>query len=184
MRYFFIDLGAYTGDSFLQFMARTDLPVPPQEFEVYLVEPNPNMFTVLDKMFQSFDNINEIIKAAAWIGDGEADFAVDTNDLAYGSTLMSSKKEIWDKFAKQKVETFNFSRWITQFKNDYVIVKCDVEGAEFPILEKMMDEDTDKIMDELWIELHPNKLVDYTTDDSNVLIQKLVNRGVKVELWH
>jgi len=59
----------------------------------------------------------------------------------------------------------------------------DVEGSEFPILEKMLKDDTAKYMNQLWVEMHPNKVREYTSIDSNNLIERL-KQHTEVELWH
>lgn len=183
MKYSYIDLGAYNGDTFLSFMANQKLIAPPESFDVYLVEPNPAFKRILDSLAEKFTNIKEVIHEAAWIKDGTAPFAQDTNDLAYGSTLMASKEKIWNRFDKITVKTFDFSKWLKRFKDDYVIVKMDIEGAEFPLLEKMMRDGTAKYMDQLWVEVHPNKLKDYTTTYSNDMVERL-RFHTEVTLWH
>jgi FkbM family methyltransferase len=183
MNYFYIDLGAYNGDTFLSFMNRTDLIVPPQDFRCILIEPNPRFHDLLAIIKEKFENIEAVGTGAAWIRDGQAEFAQDTNLLAYGSTLMKSKEEIWNVMPKIKVQTFDFSKWIEQFAYDYVIVKMDTEGAEFPILEKMLTDDTVRIMDQLWVEVHPNKVREYTTTYSNDLLDRLAEH-TKVVRWH
>lgn len=199
-RYIFIDLGAYNGDSIKEFMdlskandstrffqSPPELPVEASEFEIYAFEPNPKFFPDLAKLAEQY-NIVEVHNAAAWTDEGIHDFAIDPSpDLPYGSTLMKSKKELWSKAEKSdsivKLHTIDFSEWIKQFKDDYVIVKSDIEGAEFPVLEKMLKDGTHKIMDQLWCEFHPNKLVDYTTDYKDDLVARL-RKDIKVEEWH
>lgn len=183
MSYKYIDVGAYNGDTFLSFMATDKLPAPPEKFDVYLFEPNPKFTPILNLLKDKFDNIKLVSTAAVWVSDGEQDYALDTNDLAYGSTLMQGKTEIWDKFPKVKVKTFDFSDWVKQFKDDYLIVKMDIEGAEFPILEKMLEDDTLRHIDQLWVELHPNKVREYTTTYSDHLIER-VKQETEVTLWH
>lgn len=179
-KYIFIDLGAYNGDSIRAFMRKRKLPARPTEFEIYAFEPNPVMW--LDLINLPYSNI-VVSNKAAWIEDGVFPFALDTNALAYGSTLMESKRSIWDKFAKMDIECFNFPKWVEQFKDDYVIVKMDIEGAEFPILHKMLAEGTIGLIDQLWVETHPNKVEDYTTLDSKKLFKNM-REYIYVEEWH
>lgn len=183
MKYIYVDLGAYNGDTFLSFMANTDLPVAPEEFEIYLVEPNPAFTAILTKLADKFDNIKEVKSEAAWTDDGFIEFAQDTNLLAYGSTVMKAKENIWNTMPHIKVRCFDFSNWIKQFKNDYLIVKMDIEGAEFPILEKMIKDKTIKLINQLWVEMHPNKVREYTSIDSDDLIER-VRKHTEVTLWH
>lgn len=182
MNHVYIDLGAYDGDSIRQFLRMQNLPVKPKEFTIYAFEPNPNMFPFLASLMNEFAGEMVVDTGAAWVKDEIREFALDTNNRAYGSTLMKSKQDIWDKFAKIEIHCFDFSEWIKQFANDYVIVKMDIEGAEFPILNKMLKDGTHKIMDQLWLETHSNKVGDYTTKDSQQLFQRL-RQDIKVEEW-
>lgn len=184
MRYVFADLGAYTGDSIIKFMRKRNLPLEPKYFNIYAFEPNPDLFTELHPLMERFDNIMSIDTGAAWVKDEVRQFAVDKTATPLGSTLMPGKVNIWDRFDKYEVHCFDFSEWIKQFKNDYVIVKMDIEGAEFPVLEKMLADGTASIMDQLWVEMHPNKVREYTTTDSKKLLKRVKKAGVKVSVWH
>jgi FkbM family methyltransferase len=182
MNYIYIDLGAYDGDSIHEFMKMSKLPVPAGQFKIYAFEPNPNLFTKLYPLIEQYENIMEIDTGAAWVKDEIREFAVDTTATPMGSTLMPGKVAIWDNFDKYEVHCFNFSSWLKQFQNDYVIVKCDIEGAEFPLLEKLIRDGTDKIINQLWLETHPNKVKEYTSKYSENLIKRLSCDLVKE--WH
>lgn len=181
MRHIYIDLGAYDGDSIRQFLRMQNLVVKPKEFNIYAFEPNPNMFPFIQALKDEFDGEMIINQDPAWVADEIKEFAVDTNNKAFGSTLMEGK-DTWDKFDKIEVHCFDFSDWIRQFENDYVIVKMDIEGAEFPILNKMLKDGTHKIMNQLWVEMHPNKVRDYKTVDANELIAEL-RKSIQVNKW-
>lgn len=185
MKYIFIDLGAYDGDSIQFFLNKAqDLPAPASKFAIYAFEPNPKFFLKLNELMDVTPQIKQISNQAAWIEDGEKQFAVDQAADPMGSTLMQSKVEIWNKSKIQTMQTFDFSDWIKQFTNDYVIVKCDCEGAEFPILYKMIQDGTLTIMDQLWCEFHPNKVREYTTTDKLELMQQIRDHGVELTEWH
>lgn len=179
MKYIFIDLGAYNGDSIKYFMNLTNLPVAPEQFEIYAFEPNPIFYDDLINL--PYNNIMMISPMAAWTEQGILEFAKDTTDTPMGSTVMKSKKHLWENSEHIKVTAFDFAEWVEQFENDYVIVKMDIEGAEFPVLEKLHQTEKDKMIEELWVEMHPNKVKDYTTTYSNELKNKL---RCKVKDWH
>lgn len=167
MRRIFIDLGAYNGDTVEQFYNWGHLLGDPYEFDIYAFEPNPEHFDALKKLEKTKPNLM-VSDKAAWTTDDQIDFTVDD----VGSTVMKSKKN-WGKGQVIKVDCFDFGDWIRQFENDYLIVKMDIEGAEFPVLYKMLKDDTIKCIDRLWVEMHPNKVTDYTTTDKNVLVERL-----------
>lgn len=180
MKKVFIDVGMYNGDSIEQFFNWYKLIDDPLEYEVYGFEPNPEKFKEAAKKIGHRQKVR-IDELAAWTEDGEIEFAVDD----VGSTVMQSKRN-WESSPKIKVKCFDFSRWLSErFNSEYFIVlKMDIEGAEFPLLEKMIKDGTDKLINELLVEFHPNKVSDYTTADKNDLIQRLTERGVEVYEWH
>ena len=57
------------------------------------------------------------------------------------------------------VECVDFSDWLKNHfnRNDYIIVKMDVEGAEYAILSKMIRDDTIDFVNEFYIEFHTGK---------------------------
>jgi FkbM family methyltransferase len=180
MRKVFIDLGMYNGDSIEQFYNWYKLIDNPLEYEIFGFEPNPGSFRLADKKIGHRQNV-VLEELAAWTEDGEAEFAVD--DI--GSTVMKTKRN-WDSSEHITVKTFDFSRWLkARFREDcFIVLKMDIEGAEFPLLEKMIKDGTDKLVNELLVEFHPNKVSDYTTTHKNDLIQRLTYRGVEVYEWH
>lgn len=162
MKFIFVDLGAYNGDSIEYFMKLKNLPVSPKDFDIYAFEPNPEYCKKVEALKDKYTNIKEVNNTCAWVKEGKETFALDITDNPMGSTLMSSKTELWNNSPHIEVDTFDFTDWIKQFKSDYIIVKMDIEGAEFVILQKMVDMGIDIYMDELWVEMHPNKVEDYT----------------------
>lgn len=178
----FIDCGAYDGDSIEEFRNWRKVSfVDKEDWTIHAFEPNPKFDHNLKK---KADSKTFIHKKAVWIEDTELQFAVDQTKSPLGSTLMSGKTNIWDTMPKIKVQAFDFSKWLKQFKDDFVVVKMDIEGAEFKVLEKMMADDTDKIPSVMMVEFHPNKVREYTTTYKNNLISKLQERGVNIKEWH
>lgn len=179
----FVDLGAYNGDTVKEFLNWGGLVGDPNGFTIYAFEPNPNVHDGVKLLAKQKDNVI-FSGMAAWILNGEVEFAVDESKSSpMGSTLESSKENIWNNSRHITVKCFDFSEWIKQFESSYVIVKMDIEGAEFEVLEKMLKDDTAKIMDKLMCEFHPNKVKNYTTDDKNCLIKRLKQHTEVIE-WH
>lgn len=180
MRKVFIDLGTYDGDSIEQFYNWYKLVDDPNKYDVYGFEPNPEMFKLAQKKVGGKKNV-KLQRQAAWIADEVREFAVD--DI--GSTLMDSKIN-WESSPKTKVKCFDFSKWLkSNFTDeDFIVLKMDIEGAEFPLLKKMIANSTDRLISQFLIEFHPNKVRDYTTTNKNDLIQRLAHRGGDIIEWH
>lgn len=172
----FIDCGAYDGDSIEQFYNWFKLIDDPNEYSVYAFEPNPYVMSKAKERLKGRDIV--FYEDAVWIENETKEFSV--HDV--GSTLQKSKNT-WDAGEKIEVSTIDFSKWIEPFKNDYVVVKMDIEGSEFEVLRKMIKDKTIFIPDILMVEFHPNKVSDYTTEDKDDLIKE-VSKYTRIIEWH
>lgn len=181
MNNIFIDCGAYSGDSIEEFKNWSKLAFPGKHnWQLYAFEPNPKFKNYWAN--QTHENLT-FSDMAVWVADEELDFAVDQSETPLGSSLLTDKTNIKDS-PKIKVQAFDFSEWLKQFKDDFVVLKIDIEGAEFAVLDKMIKDGTDKIPNTMMVEFHPNKVPEYTTTDKNDLILELKNRGVNIKEWH
>ena len=84
-------------------------------------------------------------RSAAWIHDGKVAFSEE-----------GARSRVGDGPAS--VPCFDFSAWLkSEFPDGGVVVKMDVEGAEYELLERMCDDGTDKLVSELLVEWHQPK---------------------------
>jgi FkbM family methyltransferase len=99
-------------------------------------------------------------RKAAWIEDGEIEFARVRGLRGWDSTVMKAKdsRGEWSTAGHvMQVTCFDLSAWLRTLPEPPVI-KLDVEGAEFPILEHVHDEGTDALIAELLVEWHDEKM--------------------------
>jgi len=84
---------------------------------------------------------------------------------------------------EKQVECVDLAGWIKNNfkKDDHIILKMDIEGAEYEILEKFFNEGTIKYVNEIFIELH-NTRCGKTEADDRLLIKKLREEGVKCDI--
>ena len=163
----FIDAGANNGCSVRRFRSEYDKDC---EFSIYSFEVEP-------KFYEEFKDIDKhiFINKAVWVSDGFMDFYRSDSKYIDGGTLIKSKiSGNLDKKHPIKVETINFSEWVlrTFLKEDYIILKMDIEGAEYSVLEKMLEDNSIDYIDELWIEWHRKK-TKVSLDRHNNLISKI-----------
>ena len=59
--------------------------------------------------------------------------------------------------------------------------RLDIEGAEFEVLGKLIDEDTINLMDGIYIEWHNHLLK--TNYDISIFIDELNSRNIEVKSW-
>lgn len=113
-------------------------------------------------------------RKAAWVEDGEIEFARVRGFRAWNSTVMRAKatRGEWSGAGDViRVPCFDFSAWLRGL-SEPAVVKLDVEGAEFEILEKMVDEGTDLLVSELHVEWHDDRMPGFT-DRREALMARL-----------
>lgn len=152
----YIDLGCYDGDTVEQFVNWGQLFGDISDAEVYGFDPNPNFMNewkdVLARQSKHIEKM-EFKKLAAWTENGKMEFSIN----GIGSTLMK-EKNTFDKEQVIKVSTFDFSEWIKQFDGEEICVKFDIEGAEYDVLKKMIEDGTDQLCKLMFIEWHGSKM--------------------------
>ncbi len=87
-------------------------------------------------------------RSAAWTHDGTKMFAPRGIE---GTVMVESSA--W-KGQPREVRCFDFSAWLRDLDEPEVIVKMDIEGAELPVLEKVVADGTDDRIRLLLVEWH------------------------------
>ena len=180
MKKVFIDAGAYTGDSiayFRHYIAQHLM------YEMHAFEANPDHW----KHFPESDTQVVLHKNAVWIEDRDINFFIGGYDNGIGSTLMDSKVSGEVDYDNPVVaKGIDIDKWIRENFNedDFIIFKMDIEGGEFEVIPHMIKNGSIKYINELWVEMHPNKVKKYFTHDKDKLIQDIKNCGVKYKDWH
>jgi FkbM family methyltransferase len=110
-----------------------------------------------------------------WIGGG-------SNIMGENFVFICSQEESI-KRNEIKVKCIDLCEFIVNNfeKEDYIVVKLDVEGAEYPILEKMINENIIDFIDVFYIEFH-NHMLNETYDEQS--IKKVINdKKIKLVEW-
>lgn len=164
----FIDCGYYVGKA-LDYYA----PLMDETWEVYAFEPYP--LPNLD--FSRFPFEVRLVQKAVWVEDGTVEFAVAGREDANHIDSLRLNAD-----AKVPVISVDFSRFVSQFPEDAtIVVSMDIEGAEFPVLEKMLADDTAKRITLLDIEFHHRNVENHTQEDASLLRRALEGEGVLVK---
>jgi FkbM family methyltransferase len=143
----FIDCGAYKGSATHHFWLNIG---DPTGWKVHCFEPNPNHR-------RKYKNAT-VHKRAVWVGDGSAKFYISKRKkTSPGCSLVRKKKTgSLDKKHPVRVKTIDLSAWIkdTFSEGDTIYLKMDIEGAEYPVLEKMVQDKTINMVNKLFVEYH------------------------------
>ena len=168
---YFLDVGFYIGKA-LDYYA----PLMDETWEVYVFEPNLEL-NVAESVKRFPFSVHWIPKAV-WTEDGEVDFRITTREDA---SHINSIRTSTDK--KIKVPCIDFSRFVKELPKDATIVcSFDGEGAEYPVLRKMLKEGTAQRISLLDIEFHHRLLLDEDNATSSTLRMALEREGVLVKL--
>ena len=147
MRKIFIDCGGHVGESIELFKSSKEYT---EEFEIYSFEPAPNVA----KEYKDWKGINFSDKAI-WVYDGTITFYLAA--ITDGNTLFKGKQTGHiDRDNPIDVGCIDFSQWVIKnfSQKDYIILKMDIEGAEFRVIDKMLKDGAMDYIDKLYLEWH------------------------------
>lgn len=122
---------------------------------------------------------------AVWIEDCDKQFYLSGASAHDGSTLIASKTTgKVDRDNPITVRCINFSRWMQDNlrSSDYVILKLDIEGAEYDVLQRMLDDGSISIVKKLYIEFHQKK-IGLPKQAHDQLVLKLRSVGLAPHAW-
>ena len=168
----FLDCGANDGCSVHRF--RQIMP-DWRSYVIHSFEPNP----VMRSHFPHFENV-VFHQEAVWVRDGEAPFYLSRAYREDGSTLLSTKTTgFLDMQHPITVRCLNLGAWIkkTFREHDRILLKLDVEGAEYAILESMMRDGSIAYIKGLYAEFHWHK-IGMAKTDHDIMIHHLAKSGL------
>lgn len=154
MNRIFIDVGANVGSTIDYFNDRSG----PFD-KIYAFEPNYRHHHIYE--MSPDDNVT-LIKEPVWDHDGEIEFYIHNCREARPERMSNSGlHKLVDKEPLEVVKTpcLDFSKWLLNNlkSEDYNILKMDIEGAEFKVLNHALDHGGLELLDELYVEHHKNR---------------------------
>lgn len=169
MNKIFIDAGANLGTVSAAFYKEHK----DEDFIFHLFEPNTGLFDTIYKNMKEVPRYS-LHPNAVWIqNSSNVNFYLSrknirkNNKLYYqdGSSLLRIKKTgNLDYDNPIRISTIDFSEWVVTYckKKDYIVLKMDIEGAEYSVLTKMIETGSIDYIDKLYVEFHDKKQL--TTD--------------------
>ncbi|KAK2010242.1 FkbM family methyltransferase [Colletotrichum eremochloae] len=197
-RYIFVDLGANRADSLEAFLQHPnskfeyDYPSPPwathEEAEIYLFEANPvfnpalvdakERYTAQGKKIQIFP------ATVADVIDGTRTFYLDTvtedHDF-WGSSTYSNAGDVVASNSKGTVlSAVNIARWLLMntLPRDFVVVKMDIEGAEYDLIPHFAEMKMWTVIDHLLVEWHTILPSEAAKKKAAEALERLIAEGV------
>jgi len=187
-----IDLGAADGNTLKAFLNNQYGPVgncPSAAWEAMLVEANPRFNAPLQEMASRWPGMVHLFEStAAYMCPAQTSFYLDTvtSDHNYwGSSLSANAVDVRNS-GLQKVTVPMVNLMQVLYENtipaDWVMVKMDIEGAEWDILPCLALSPTAPLVDRLYVEFHNQSMGLVGTDQATMdaAQQMLRLRGVDI----
>jgi FkbM family methyltransferase len=186
----YLDCGAHFGEGLLRYSRQYGMD---DSWKIYSFEPNKESFKKLTTNPEITLKVNYINKAL-WLYDGRVTFnaeimANQTVAEGTGSSIIPlshwhPKSEInpsaGDIFDSYDVDSVDLSAFIlNNFKpDDFIVMKLDVEGAEFDILRKMLKDGSMAYINHIYIEFHSWAYSGESIENRDALIKQILEAGV------
>lgn len=183
MRKVFIDCGTNLGIVLNRFIH--ELP----DHDFYAFEPNKDLIPSIHRQVEQAPHSPrvEISHSAVWTHDGTIDLFLGHHE---SSTVMPGKRvppmydQQIDYSVPLPVPATDFSSWLrrTVTADDHVVVKMDIEGAEYPVLTKLLTDETINLISVLYIEWHYDRFPAMSRADHDQ-VATAVSACVDVRDW-
>lgn len=116
---------------------------------------------------------NEKNMGVAYIDEGSSVLGLNAGDVE------SCVQDILD------VKCTDISEIINRYDpDDYILIKMDVEGAEFELVRKLLKDKTIEKVNDIYIEWHPQCMSNESEGSMMNLKNKLSETGANVHDWH
>lgn len=162
------------------------------ETEFFAFEPQPGLAACVDDVRRRYPTLPiHFFGQAVWVRDGTENLYLATEwgpNYRGGSTLLPGHVHNAAKVDYSRpisVPCVDFSRWVRRHfrRRDHLVVKMDIEGAEYPVLEKMITDGTIDYVSELIVEFHW-RMNDTLTEQRHVALRTALEGRVVVSEWH
>lgn len=164
----YIECGSYRGGTLRKFQAQHE------DYEFHAFDPIN---------FGEFKGVT-FHKQAVWTADCKKRLYVHRNKIKDGSSMFKGKRTgKLDKKHPILVDCINFGRWLrNKFnKSDYIVVKMNIEGAEYPVLKQMIEDRSIEWIDVLYLSSHARKIPEMTKINS-ILMEALEKEKLEFNL--
>lgn len=192
----FIDCGTHFGEGLDFFINELKID---DKWEIHSFEANPKTYNHFSDK-EKYKNLNCFFynKAVSDKNDTVV-FNRETPNgypeefmMGGGSSFMPIEEwNPWGTFKEGycdsvEVESFDLSEFVNNLQGDNIFCKMDIEGAEFQVLEKMIENQTILKIKEIWIEFHEEffKNPDPYRIRKSFILNKLNESGIKYHEWH
>jgi len=176
------DIGMNRGAASLLFASNRNIK------KIYAYEPFKPTFESAKRNLELNPQLSEKIKAFNF-GLGKTEETLELPYMVEATGGMSTTHDVCKNQKDTKKETVvikdaarEFASVLEENKDKYIIVKCDCEGAEFEIFERLKEENLISRLDVVIMEYHfekPDRLIDILTENAFAVQTKVGSRKSK-----
>lgn len=197
-RKIFIDCGTHMFQGFQEFAKKYNID---SSWECYCFEPNPLTYNQSKKIYEElsrFYNITHLneavsnkneeinIKCSKVVTWGHQVEIGDFTDQS--SNILDNPQEWWNSdYLEYKVNSINLSSFIKNLveNGDYVLIKMDIEGSEFSVLDTMIEDNTINLVNEIYVEFHERHFdnQEFYRDKKNNYFKILKDNNISLFEW-
>ncbi|WP_204017580.1 FkbM family methyltransferase [Sphaerimonospora thailandensis] len=159
------------------------------DHDFYAFEPNKELLPAIHREVARAPHSPqvEVSPSAVWTHDGTINLFLGHHE---SSTVMPGKRvpPVYDQQidydSPVPVPAIDFSAWLrrTVTPDDHVVVKMDIEGAEYPVLRKLVADGTINLISILYIEWHHDRFPAMSRADHDQLVTA-VSACIDVRDW-
>jgi FkbM family methyltransferase len=192
------DLGCHYGEGLRKLQ---DVVPLDEKWEIHAYEPNPYCHT--EDSLAAIGLPVTLHKSAVWTHEGRIEFASQDRRYAsepqpigaanlpqdacldgLGSSISEVHSQVPGLTMRTTVPCVEFAKLLAERPEDeYVVVKMDIEGAEFPVLRQLAERGLLRKIKLLFIEWHERLVPGETSNTRGQLERQLREAGVKVLSW-
>lgn len=195
---YYIDCGGHFGEGMKNFI---DMYSIDENWKIITFEPNIESFEILKNFKYKNCNI-EFNNRGVWIKNEKMKFRPEKTSISYGQNVDGAastfiKESDW--FIKNPnntgagdflleneydIEVIDFESLLKELVDvEFLLVKMDIEGCEYEILRKLIQTETIKIIDDLYVEFHDWAMNSETNQSTEEIINKITQMGVNIKKW-
>jgi hydrogenase maturation factor HypE len=80
------------------------------------------------------------------------------------------------------IEVIDISSFIRELSDvEFLLIKMDIEGSEYSVLRKMIDDDTISVVNDIYVEFHDWAMNSQNEQTTNELILEITNKGINLK---
>ncbi len=166
----FVDVGSHTGESTRALWLGFD--------RVYCWEPNP----AFEHCYDGMESV-VLIRAAAGVRDEIVPFYIGTDGKMQGSSICRDKLTGDISASPLDIQSFRFATWLLRLEPATVTVKMDIEGAEYAVLQDMINVRATDRVDCLLIEWHHEKIPSVSQQEHDAVVAAIGRAVANVKQW-